>query len=357
MYLYLGLINSLLLILTRPINSELISDDRIYYPPLWHTVPSSLVEYPLAKNSSSSYRLIDPWLYLHRLGLYRILIETTTPLMPFCSTSNASNILFALPSQFGWQFESNRLFTNGSLNISLNSWWASANYYLSVIPFLAAIDVGLIRYEPFRIVQYENFCSTSRDCSQQAPKAMRQWRRFFQGLQRSAKIIDNRMIDLHYLGPMWSAYKGSIDEALPLVASKLSFLPSDVERLFGHGWARLISLIAMTRKNTNLYETIKNQRSFLPRRMLLESDRQRKSNGLPELVNQSLDFLLSFRFHWLSYIEKVWEKLTCNYEGRIYAQYTLESMAKSKFLALKHFTRASMNALLFRCDSSLKSDL
>ncbi|CAF2411253.1 unnamed protein product [Rotaria sp. Silwood2] len=96
------------------INVNTISNNEIYYPSLWHTVPSSLTEYPLENDSSSQYRLTDPWFYPHRLGLYKILISSTTPLMPFCSSSNASNILFALPSQFGWQFDSNRLFTNGT---------------------------------------------------------------------------------------------------------------------------------------------------------------------------------------------------------------------------------------------------
>jgi len=113
----------------------------------------------------------------------------------------------------------------------------------------------------------------------------------------------------------------------------------------------------MTRKNTNLYETIKNQRTFLPRRMLLESDREKQSNDLPDLVNKSLDFLISFRFDWLFYIEKIWEKLTCNYEGRVYAQYTLESMAISKFLAFKHLSQAIINAFFYRCDHSFKTDL
>jgi hypothetical protein len=342
-----------LLFTTRYINAENTLNNEIYYPPLWHTVPSSLTEYPFVNNS----RLIDPWFYPHRLGLYKILINLTTPLMPFCSSSNASNILFALPSQFGWQFNSNRLFTNGTLNISLNSWWASANYYISVIPFLAAVDVGIIPRESFLIVQHENFCSNSIECSTQVPNAMTKWRNFFTHLQQLENKIDDRIMDVQYLGPMWSAYKASIDEALPLVASKLSFLPSDLERLFGYGWARLISLIAMTRKNTNLYETIKNQRTFLPHRMLLESDRQIHTNDLPTLVNKSLDFLLSFRFQYLSYIEKIWEKLTCNYEGRIYAQHTLESMAKSKLLAFKYLSQAIINAFLFRCDRSFKNDL
>ncbi|CAF1542502.1 unnamed protein product [Adineta ricciae] len=328
--------------------------NQIYYPPLWHTVPSTLNEYPLINNS---YRLIDPWYYPHRLGLYKILIDVTTPLMPFCTSSNASNILFAFPSQFGWQFESNRLFTNGTLNISLNSWWASANYYLSVIPFLAAVDVGLIPNTTFQIVQQENFCSNAIDCLKQVPKAMNRWREFFSLLQECSGDFNNRILDTRYLGPMWHAYQGSIENAVPLIESKLAFLPSNAERSFGQGWARLLGLIAMARKNTNLYETLKNQRAFLPFRMLSDNDRLTGSNDLPDLVRKSLEVLFTFRFDWLSQIERVWEKLTCNYEARVYAQYALESMAISKVLAAKYLAQAIINALMFQCDRSFRSDL
>jgi hypothetical protein len=186
---------------------------------------------------------------------------------------------------------------------------------------------------------------------------MQRWHTFFTHLQQSNTNIDDRIIDNYYLGPLWLAYKTSIDDALPLIESKLFHLPSNVERLFGYGWSRLISLIAMTRKNTNLYETIKNQRTFLPRRMLVESDRLTQSNDLPDLVNKSLELLFSFRFDWLFYIEKIWAKLTCNYEGRVYAQYTLESLAISKLLACKHLSQAIINAFFFRCDHSFKTDL
>ncbi|CAF1520059.1 unnamed protein product, partial [Rotaria sordida] len=327
MYLLIFLIRFLLFISIH-INAITICNNEIDYPPLWQNVPSSLTEYPLVNNATSQYRLIDPWFYPHRLGLYKILINMTTPLMPFCSLSNASNILFALPSQFGWQYNSNRLFTNGTLNMSLNSWWAAANYYLSIIPFLAAIDVGLIPQESFHIIQHENFCSNSIECLHQAPKSMKQWQIFFIHLQHLHKnindtIIDNRIIDSLYLRPLWLAYKASIDDASSLVESKKTLLPSNLERLFCSGWARLLNLIAMARKNTNLYETIKNQHAFLPYRMLLDSDRLTHFNDFPESVKKSLECVVSFRFDWLSYIAKISKKLTCNYEARIYAQYTL----------------------------------
>ncbi|CAF3158303.1 unnamed protein product [Rotaria socialis] len=106
----------------------------------------------------------------------------------------------------------------------------------------------------------------------------------------------------------------------------------------------------MTRKNTNLHETIKNQRKFSPFRILLESDRSAKSKDLPETVNKSLKVLMSFRFDWLSFIEKVWTRLTCNYEARVYAQYTLDTMGESKLVVLKNLAEAITNASLHRCD-------
>jgi hypothetical protein len=337
------------------INANKILDEESIYPPYWNLVPSSLSEFPLINNSISSYRLIDPWYYPHRLGLYKILINITTPFMPFCSSSNAFNILFALPSQFGWLLNSNRLFTNGTMNISTNSWWASANYYLSVIPFIVAVDIGLIPKESFRIIKYENFCSNSIECFHQIPNAMAQWHLFFFRLQRSSSCIgdnriDERIIDKCYLGESWLAYKSSIYNSLLLVESKLNNLPSNIEKFFGLAWARLINLISMTRKNTNLYETIRNQQKFLPFRMLKESDRSSNSNDLPILVNKSLKILLTFRFDHLPFIEKIWQRITCNYQSRIYAQYTLDTMALSKLTALRYFAKATMNAYLYQCD-------
>lgn len=353
--------HSLLLLSLAPVfffvhvHASSSADEDVFYPPLWRSAPAALNDFPLANESTSSHRLIDPWLYPHRLGLYKILIEITTPFMPFCSLSNASNIFFVLPSQFGWLFHSNRLFTNGTMNISPDSWWASANYFLAVVPFLVANEMGLIDDEPFEIVKQDNFCSNSHQCHEQVPEMMKQWKQFFQRLQESKSCIGNekisrRSIDHCYLAPMWLAYKSSIDHALPLVASKLVYLPSDAERLFGMAWARLISLIAMSRKNTNLYETIKNQRQFLPFRMLTDNDRPPQSNDLPDSVNQSLKVLFSFRFDWLSFIEKIWERITCNYQSRIDAQYSLDMMAISKLIAFHHLAKATVNAFLYNCD-------
>jgi hypothetical protein len=106
----------------------------------------------------------------------------------------------------------------------------------------------------------------------------------------------------------------------------------------------------MTRKNTNLYYTIQNQRKFLPFRMLEQSDRATNSNDLPVLVNRSLKILFTFRFDRLTLIENIWQRITCNYQSRVYAQHTLDSMAVSKFVALRYFVQAIFNAFFYECD-------
>jgi hypothetical protein len=64
--------------------------------------------------NNSECRLIDPWLYLDRLGLYKIFVQATTPYMRFClSIFEECNLLFGLAAQF----DTNRLFTNGTKNI------------------------------------------------------------------------------------------------------------------------------------------------------------------------------------------------------------------------------------------------
>jgi hypothetical protein len=330
-------------------------------PTLWNEAPSSIADYPLVYNCSTSSivrerecRLINPWLYLDRLGLYKILINTTSSLMPFCSLSNVENILFGLPSQFSWQFNSNRLFSNGTKNISTDSWWASANYYLSVIPFLAAVDAGVIQQGIFQIVQHENFCSNSNECFRQIPEAMSKWRLFFTNLSQSnyCKIdhIDNRIIDKCYLGPMWSAHVASIEHALPLIASKVPLLPSYNEQRFGLGWANLVGFIGMSRENTNLLNTNKYQDEFLPKRILRNDDQPPHCPDLPKTVNQGLELLFSIRTEWYPELTKLWKEATCNYESRQDAQRVIETVAISKTEAASYYTEAIIKSHLFQCD-------
>ena len=350
------LLQTLLLLVT---SSALPIDDML--PTSWTLAPSSLADYPWTNECTTSSnatvdkcRLIDPWNYDDRLGLYKMMIDATTPLMPFCSSSNVWNILFGLASQFSWQFDSNRLFSNGTRQVSTSSWWGSANYYLSVIPFLAAVDVGLIEQGPFRIVQRDNFCSTSSQCFAQTPQAMLAWRRFFSNLILAKKCgdiqDDTRAIDQCYLAPMWSAHISSIESALPLIQSKLLLLPSSNEQRFAMSWANLVAFIAMSRKNTNLPETDRYQREFLPQRLLTDADHPPHCLDMSRNVNDALALLFSIRLSWYEPLKVLWKPATCNFEARQDAQRVLETVAVHKFTASAFYLKAVQNSLKYECD-------
>ncbi|CAF0863173.1 unnamed protein product [Adineta steineri] len=323
-------------------------------PKLWNEAPSSISDYPFVKNNSTASHLINPWLYLDRLGLYKILIITTTPLMPFCSLSNASNILFGLPAQFSWQFDSNRLFSNGTQQISTDSWWASANYYLSVIPFLAAVDVGIIQQGSFQIVKQGNFCSNSDECFRQVPEAMIKWRQFFSNLSQPNYCkndhIDDRIIDKCYLNLMWSAHVASIEHALPLIASKVSLLPSYNEQQFGLGWANIVDFLGMSRENTNLSKVNTYQDEFFPERMLTANDKPPHCSDLSKTVNQALELLFSIREEWFPELRILWKRATCNFESRQDAQHVIETVAISKSTAAAYYSEAILKSYLHKCD-------
>ncbi|UJR20383.1 hypothetical protein I4U23_023514 [Adineta vaga] len=328
-------------------------------PTFWNEAPSSISDYPFASNYSSvqtPLRIINPWLYIDRLGLYKILILTTTPLMPFCSSSNFSNILFGLPTQFGWQYDSNRLFSNGTKQISTDSWWASANYYLSVIPFLAAVDVGIIRQDSFELVRREDFCANSTECFHQVPETMTRWRTFFSNLLQAnycrSNSFDDRIIDRCYLGPMWSAHRVTIQQALPLIASKVSLLPSITEQRFGIDWANLVDFIGMARENTNLSNVLIYQDQFFPKRLLRNDDHPPNCPDLSPTVNQGLQLLFSIKPEWHPEMIKLWTRATCNYESRQDAQHVLQIAAISKATAVKYYTEAIFKSHLYKCDQN-----
>lgn len=327
-----------------------------HWPPLWQEAPSSISDYPLASQSSinSDIHIINPWLYVHRLGMYKILIDTSTRLMPFCS-SNVTNVLFGLPSQFGWQYLSNRLFSNGTGNISTDSWWGSANYYLSVIPFIAAADAGVINQGSFQIVQREKFCTNFEECYRQVPDAIRKWREFFTNLLNSSYCkhdnYDGKIIDKCFLAPLWSAHIASLDNGLPLVESKVSRLPSIMEQRFGLAWAKLVQFVALARLDTNLPATNKYQAAYLPFRMLHEGDNPPDCADLPDTVNQALKLLFAVQPDWWSPLVKIWKKVTCNYEARKAAQHVLETVVTSISEATAYFTEATIDAIVFTCDT------
>ncbi|XP_033646993.1 protein LEG1 homolog [Asterias rubens] len=272
--------------------------------PHWDEAPASLADYPLRQN----HTIIDPWRYLDRLGLYKILLNVTSSDATLGRANNTANILWGLPMQLGWQFSTGRLqdFTNETACgknqtevvrdnewncISPWSWWGSMNYFLSVVPFLGALEAGLFPHWPHgftflaSLSQPEDYCTSVLECRQRYPVTMTNWEDFF------LNLYDPNITEPHYLirdcddktstlspreqiiiTKMWVAHTRSVETGLALFDGTRLMFMSKPEQSFGLGWAHLIGYIAAANFVTDLNTTAILQMRYLPKRLLHSGD-------------------------------------------------------------------------------------
>ncbi|XP_006139490.2 protein LEG1 homolog [Pelodiscus sinensis] len=259
------------------------------YPPLWHQARGSIEDFPLQNKKT----IINAWNYLERMGVYKILLNSSAKYFTAFGPNNAGNILWGLPLQHGWQYHTGRLAdpsnvttcghgTGQHLCISVRSWWASVNYYLAIIPFLSAVEAGF-----FGQLQHEieilppeelraDFCYSIADCRSRIPKLIDAWKAYFEYLLSTEQKSDGTTASsfsiekeeaLHYL---WEAHVVSIAYAVPKFRNSLKYV-SGPEAGFGENWANAVDFIAATHFSADL-QNINYFQAFLPPRMLSESD-------------------------------------------------------------------------------------
>ncbi|CAH1799236.1 unnamed protein product [Owenia fusiformis] len=261
------------------------------FPPHWEKAPASLAEFPRSNKTIN----INPWNYLHRQGMYKSIIDATGKQLSGTTELGGNlNLLWGLPLQHGWQFETGRLrdFTNQTLSgfgrvthfkekseifcISPKSWWASMNYYLAALPFLAAMDVGYfdkdinglkVELKPpdFNV---EKFCYGIEHCKKKENKLMKSLLNFFSYLKNCSKT---RCETDKAAEKLWTAHVAIIEAGMKLFDCELRLL-SSAEQRFGTGWVKTVTLLAAVRFRTNMIQTSKFQKLGLPKRILWETD-------------------------------------------------------------------------------------
>ncbi|NXY40850.1 LEG1H protein, partial [Ceuthmochares aereus] len=308
------------------------------YPPLWDLVPENLLDFLVKDNKI----VINAWNYRERLGVYKNLLNSSAKYFTAFGSQNLGNILWGLPLQHGWQFHTGRLADpsrvtscghedGDQLCISVRSWWSCMNYYLSVIPFLGAVEAGL-----FGQLQYEieilppderraDFCYSVADCWSHFPKLMDEWKAYF---ETSATFPSFKLDDALHL--MWKAHVSSIAYALPKFQDSLKYL-SDPEANFGEDWANAVDFIAATHFSTDLQNT-NNFQVFLPQRMLVEGD---VLLSISDFSPQQKNVLVSLRaLHEANQLTgglllKIWRKAMSTEAGRKMGRKLIEGLASS----------------------------
>ncbi|XP_078256291.1 protein LEG1 homolog [Rhinoraja longicauda] len=315
------------------------------YPPLWDDVPDSLGEFDTIHNKT----VINPWNYLERMGMYKTLLSVTAKYMSNFGPSNTGNVLWGLPLQHGWQFNTGRLADPSKVSscgqkagdplcISTRSWWSCMNYYLATVPFLGAVEAGFFEDWPFeiKVLQPEeymdNFCYTAADCRVLNPAMMATWTTFFQLLKITKEYSQMEILPMmsseedniwHHL---WMAHVVSIEAALPKCSERLTYI-SAPEAQFGVSWANAVEFIALTHFPTNFNQTNSFQ-VFLPQRMLLAGD---QAPSIPDLSKEEnrvlvgLDILYKGNQLTGGWLLKVWRRTMCSEKGRALGRNLLEN--------------------------------
>jgi len=284
-------------------NSNRLQNISNILPPLWREVsPLNTLFFP---SNLEGELIVDVWDYLQRMSLYKFLIENINHCewdsdnfhsqfldhQPENDKLYPGNILWGLCLQHGWQFYSGRLFASNITNISPDAWWGDMNYYLSVIPYLGAVEAGLapaisVKFNP----DEKKFCVSANQC----PEAIKPWTDFFNLLDNTKNscnyrsssdallyagdlkkrlnntpIADTMNFNVtpgmdNLLSSLWNAHLHSIEIALPLFDEQLQSM-SKAESRFGRSWAGIVDFIAECHFLCNMLTTDVLQNLLPPR--------------------------------------------------------------------------------------------
>ncbi|XP_027803199.2 protein LEG1 homolog [Marmota flaviventris] len=316
------------------------------FPPLWKESPGQFSDYSV---ENGKY-IINPWNYSERIGMYKILLAQTARYFEKFAPEDEQNILWGLPIHHGWQYHSGRLAdptlrtdcghdSGDPLCISVDSWWADLNYYLSTIPFLAAIDSGLMGVSADNVIllppskDQTNFCYNVSSCHSSFPEAMKMWNKFYKCAMSPSSSFDD------LLKYMWDAHVSSLEFARKNFQSRSKYY-SKQEADFQSNWALLVDYLAPLLFPTTLDRVCEFQKG-LPPRTLVSGDPAHFISDFTDLQNKvllGLKFLhIMHKYSGIiidiTYLDKfVFKYIYLTYEQET-NNYVLRKQYKAQFLA------------------------
>uniref|UniRef100_A0A665WF98 Protein LEG1 homolog n=1 Tax=Echeneis naucrates TaxID=173247 RepID=A0A665WF98_ECHNA len=250
-------------------------------PILWAQTASQVTELPIQNGIVTP----DPWHFLNRMSLYRLMIAATDPFMGSMGPTATENPMWGLPLQLGWMLTSGRLAdptgtttcghqTGDTMCISPESWWGCVNYFASAIPFLSAAQQGFMGDQVQVLMQVpagvEGYCTTYASCAAQYPDVISKWDAFFQALKAAADspLPDNEKKD-SLLGLYWVAQMASTYASAACNARQSYYSSAEVS--FANSWLNSAEYIAAAHFQSNFEKSV----AFitpLPGRILQEGD-------------------------------------------------------------------------------------
>jgi len=323
-------------------------------PILWQKADSQLADLPTVLTP-------NPWNYLHRMGLYRLLIDATDPFMGSMGTEDTDSPMWALPLQLGWELNSGRLVdptggtncglkTGDTMCISTQSWWACENYFVSVLPFLSAMQQGFMgegvqaaddddedddddddkNYHQIKMqvtAGVEDYCTTYINCAARYPAPMAKWDAFFKGLKaaRSSNQSDLEKKD-YILGLFWDAHKSSMYASAVCNTRQSHY--SSAEASFANRWIHSAEYTAAAHFQSNIKNSVMFMKT-LPSRVLKDGDKAPNIADLSQEENHALSM-----FSWMYNMNnllggtpvRMWRSAMCSLSTREKGRALMEQM-------------------------------
>ncbi|KAM7368084.1 hypothetical protein PAMP_014335 [Pampus punctatissimus] len=247
-------------------------------PILWAHTAGQVTDLPIQNGILTS----NPWNFLNRMSLCRLMIAATDPFMGSMGTNPTDSPLWGIPLQLGW------MLTSG------------VNYFTSALSFLSAAQHGLMGAGVQMQVPagVEDYCTTYADCASRYPDVMAKWDSFFTSLKAAAEspLPDNEKKD-SILGLYWEAQMAST-HALAACSAKQSYYSSS-EVSFANSWVNSAEYVAAKHFHSNLEKSV----TFmipLPSRVLREGDNAPFIADLSQEENHTLSV-----FSWMKNVNNL----------------------------------------------------
>ncbi|XP_069014589.1 protein LEG1 homolog [Embiotoca jacksoni] len=306
-------------------SAVVLENDR---PILWAHTTGQMTDLPIQDGVLNP----DPWHFLQRMSLYRLMIAATDPFMGSMGTNATDSPIWGLPLQLGWLLTSGRLGdptgattcglqTGDTMCISPQSWWACLNHYASILPFLSAAQQGFlgdgVQVQMQAPAGAEDYCTSHADCSTRYPDAMKKWDAFFQGLKAStdSPLPDNEKKDA-LLGLYWDALMASY-LASAACNTKQSHYSSE-EMSFASSWLSSAEYVSAAHFQSNLEKAV----MFLnpmPGRVLKDGDVAPNIADLSAEENHTLrifSWKKNINFVLGGTLESLWKNAMCSVTTR-----------------------------------------
>jgi hypothetical protein len=231
------------------------------------------------------------------MAVYKLLIESLNERGVF-GTENELNIFWGYVFQVNWQFSSGRLQLKDTPpgRIDPNSPWGYANFSLSVIPYIAAAQLGIVPQieilAPAGESAVEYAKGGGRAGAYQIPAifdaAVREWQQFFKVIQQIDPGQDVELVRFI----QWKAHGSSLIAAEPGIVTLGSRYTSKSELDFLIGWIRMVDFLAAAAWRTDLIYMLENGVGVLPRRVLTEQDLLGNVVDMDERVNNNIKSII-----------------------------------------------------------------